>query len=109
MRNSAPSARPSTRGSRRWAPSARWSASIAISISREPAATWIGGALKALAPEDDDRGRVIEVDFTHKPTASAASDIVEAEIIEHVNLNSSRSDKETVHLALQIRRRGTGL
>jgi sulfite reductase (NADPH) flavoprotein alpha-component len=66
----------------------------------EPAAHWIGGALKALAPEDDGRGHVIEVDFTHKPTASAASDIVEAEVIEHVNLNSSRSDKETVHLAL---------
>jgi sulfite reductase (NADPH) flavoprotein alpha-component len=68
----------------------------------EPAATWIGGALHALAPEGDDRGRVIEVDFTHKPTAAAASDIVEAEVIEHVNLNSSRSDKETVHLALQF-------
>ena len=66
----------------------------------EPAAQWIGGALKALAPADDGRGRVIEVDFTHKPAAAAASDIVEAEVIEHVNLNSSRSDKETVHLAL---------
>lgn len=66
----------------------------------QPAAQWIGGALKALAPEDDGRGRVIEVDFTHKPTAAAASDIVEAEVIEHVNLNSSRSEKETVHLAL---------
>ncbi|MEJ2625169.1 MAG: flavodoxin domain-containing protein, partial [Pseudolabrys sp.] len=65
----------------------------------EPAATWIGGALKALAPADDGRGRVIEVDFTHKAPATA-SDIVEAEVVEHVNLNSSRSDKETVHLAL---------
>ena len=26
--------------------------------------------------------------------------IIEAEIIEHVNLNSSRSAKETIHLAL---------
>jgi len=42
------------------------------------------------------------VDFTHKPTASVASDIVEAEVVEHVNLNSSRSDKETVHLALSF-------
>ncbi len=66
----------------------------------EPAATWIGGALKALAPEDDGRGRVIEVDFTNKPSAAASTDIVEAEVIEHVNLNSSRSAKETVHLAL---------
>ena len=46
-----------------------------------------------------DRGRVIEVDFG-KPAAAPNTDIVEAEIIEHVNLNSSRSDKETVHLAL---------
>ena len=28
------------------------------------------------------------------------TEIVEAEITEHVNLNSSRSDKETIHLAL---------
>ncbi len=68
----------------------------------EPAATWIGGALKALAPEDDDRGRVIEVDFSHKPAAAPLSDIVEAEVVEHVNLNSSRSEKETVHLALRF-------
>ena len=40
------------------------------------------------------------MDFTNKPSAAAASDIVEAEVIEHVNLNSSRSAKETVHLAL---------
>ncbi len=66
----------------------------------EPAAQWIGSTLKALAPEDDGRGRVIEVDFTHRPAAAAAGNIVEAEIFEHVNLNSSRSEKETVHLAL---------
>ena len=66
----------------------------------EPAGRWIGDALKALAPPDADRGRVIEVDFGAKPAASPNTDIVEAEIIELVNLNSSRSDKETVHLAL---------
>ena len=42
---------------------------------------------------------MIEVDFgKHAPN----TDIVEAEITEHVNLNSSRSDKETVHLALSF-------
>jgi sulfite reductase (NADPH) flavoprotein alpha-component len=66
----------------------------------EPAARWIDGALKALAPPDMGRGRVIEVDFGGKPTAAPNTDIVEAEIIEHVNLNSSRSAKETIHLAL---------
>jgi len=65
----------------------------------EPAGKWIETALKTLAPADAGRGRVIEVDFA-KPVASPNTDIVEAEITELVNLNSSRSDKETVHLAL---------
>lgn len=67
-----------------------------------PSSAWIGDALKALAPPDAGRGRVIAVDFGGKPSASPNTDIVEAEIIEHVNLNSSRSDKETVHLALSF-------
>ena len=67
----------------------------------EPAARWIGDALKVLAPPlDAGRGRLIEVDFGSKPAASPNTDVVKAEIVEHVNLNSSRSDKETVHLAL---------
>ncbi len=66
-----------------------------------PATEWIGDAVKALAPPADaGRGRVIEVDFGTKPLASPNTDIVEAEVTEHVNLNSSRSDKETIHLAL---------
>ncbi len=66
-----------------------------------PATEWIGDAVKALAPPADaGRGRVIEVDFGAKPLASPNTDIVEAEVTEHVNLNSSRSDKETIHLAL---------
>jgi sulfite reductase (NADPH) flavoprotein alpha-component len=70
-----------------------------------PAAEWIGDAVKALAPPADagrgqGNGRVIEVDFGTKPLASPNTDIVEAEVTEHVNLNSSRSNKETVHLAL---------
>ncbi|HET7381632.1 MAG TPA: flavodoxin domain-containing protein, partial [Pseudolabrys sp.] len=67
----------------------------------EPAARWIGDAVRALAPPNAG-GRVIEVDFGAKPTASPGTDIFEAEIIEHVDLNSSRSDKETVHLALSF-------
>ena len=66
-----------------------------------PSARWIGDALKTLAPPDAGRGRVIEVDFS-KPAASPSTEIVEAEITEHVNLNSSRSAKETVHLALSF-------
>ena len=72
----------------------------------EPAGKWIGDAIKTLAPPMDEaargqgNGRVIEVDFGSKPAASPNTDIVEAEITELTNLNSSRSDKETVHLAL---------
>jgi sulfite reductase (NADPH) flavoprotein alpha-component len=64
-----------------------------------PAARWIGDAVKVLTPPNAG-GRVIEVDFGTKPVTSPSTDIVEAEIIEHVDLNSSRSDKETIHLAL---------
>jgi sulfite reductase (NADPH) flavoprotein alpha-component len=65
----------------------------------EPAARWIGDAVKVLTPPNAS-GRVIEVDFGAKPASAPGTDIVEAEIIEHVDLNSSRSDKETIHLAL---------
>jgi sulfite reductase (NADPH) flavoprotein alpha-component len=65
-----------------------------------PAAAWIGKAVAALAPPDAGRGRVIAVDFG-KP-AAPRTDIVEAEIIEHINLNSSRSAKKTIHLALSF-------
>jgi sulfite reductase (NADPH) flavoprotein alpha-component len=68
-----------------------------------PATAWIGDALKVLTPPDANRGQgngqVIEVDFG-KPQAAPNANIVEAEISEHVNLNSSRSNKETIHLAL---------
>jgi sulfite reductase (NADPH) flavoprotein alpha-component len=64
----------------------------------DPAALWIDQAVKTLAPPDAVRGRVIEVDFGAKSLPSP--EIVEAEITEHINLNSSRSDKETIHLAL---------
>ena len=73
----------------------------------EPAARWIETALKALAPEDADRGRVIAVDFGAKdfgikalPAADAGP--VEAEITEMIDLNSSRSDKETYHVELSF-------
>ena len=70
----------------------------------EPAARWIASTLHTLAPTESDRGRVIEVDFGGKefsPKATAAHlDIVEAEVTEHINLNSSRSDKQTIHLEL---------
>ena len=70
-----------------------------------PAADWIKGALKALAPAQVAQDNVVAVDFAR--AAGVEDDDVEpsrephvAEVVEHVNLNSSRSDKETIHLAL---------
>ncbi|HEY2134415.1 MAG TPA: flavodoxin domain-containing protein [Xanthobacteraceae bacterium] len=72
----------------------------------EPAARWIEGAVTALAPPaEPDRGQaatvgqVIAVDFG----ATAAEPNLgpfEAEVIAHIDLNSSRSAKETIHLEL---------
>src|SRR5215208_4274529 len=67
----------------------------------EPAAKWIERAIKDLAPPEAARGTVISVDFGAK-SASADLEPVEAEITEHINLNSSQSDKETVHLELSF-------
>src|SRR3954465_7394200 len=64
----------------------------------EPAAKWIDATLKTLAPEVPPDTKVISVDFGAK--AAPNLDIVEAEVTEHINLNSSRSDKETIHLEL---------
>src|SRR5829696_856167 len=65
----------------------------------QPAAKWIERAIKNLAPPEPARGTVISVDFGAK-TTSADLEPVEAEVTEHINLNSSQSDKETVHLEL---------
>jgi sulfite reductase (NADPH) flavoprotein alpha-component len=71
----------------------------------DPAAHWIVSTLQTFAPAGADRGRVIAVDFGGKDfgvkaTPAAHLDIVEAEITEHINLNSSHSDKQTIHLEL---------
>jgi sulfite reductase (NADPH) flavoprotein alpha-component len=66
----------------------------------KPAADWIGQAVKALAPPEAARGKIIPVEFGK--AGSAKSGIVEAEVVELTNLNSSRSDKETIHFALRF-------
>ncbi len=75
----------------------------------EPSARWIGDALKALTPPDAGRGQAMAKAtssdrgrFRRQAGGRASTDIVEAEIVEHVNLNSSRSAKETIHLALSF-------
>jgi sulfite reductase (NADPH) flavoprotein alpha-component len=65
-----------------------------------PAAAWIKRTLAVFAPAHESVGNVVSVDFSSRAGTEISRDPVTAEIIEHVNLNSSRSDKETVHLAL---------
>ena len=67
----------------------------------EPAKRWTEAALKVLAPvEEARRNRVIVGDFGTKSASNAAAAPIEAEITEIINLNSSRSDKQTIHLEL---------
>jgi sulfite reductase (NADPH) flavoprotein alpha-component len=67
-----------------------------------PAAQWISSALKALAPPATapTGGTVIPVDFGTRQHGAIDLGPLEAEVSEHINLNSSQSDKETVHLEL---------
>jgi sulfite reductase (NADPH) flavoprotein alpha-component len=65
-----------------------------------PAADWINSALQTLAPPREPAGNVVSIDFKSRPAGEVSREPVTAEIVEHINLNSSRSDKETVHLAL---------
>jgi sulfite reductase (NADPH) flavoprotein alpha-component len=77
----------------------------------EPAAAWIDGAFERLATllgePKTSNGHVVHVDFTAPAQAYSKARPFEAEITEHVVLNSSRSDKETIHLELSLA--GSGL
>ncbi|MGX5776714.1 diflavin oxidoreductase [Methylorubrum zatmanii] len=69
----------------------------------KPAADWIKGTLKALAPAEVPADNVVAVDFragAEDEDGEVSREPVVVEVIDHVNLNSSRSDKETIHLAL---------
>ncbi|MDX9862383.1 MAG: flavodoxin domain-containing protein [Rhodospirillales bacterium] len=76
-----------------------------------PAAAWIGSALDRLGEPADGAepaigGDVIQLD-ARRPAAYSRSHPFEAEVAEIVNLNSSRSDKETLHVELSLA--GSGL
>jgi sulfite reductase (NADPH) flavoprotein alpha-component len=67
----------------------------------DPAGRWIEAALKAMAPADDPvRGTVISVDFGAKQQGAAEAGPFQLEVSEHIDLNSSRSGKETIHIEL---------
>jgi sulfite reductase (NADPH) flavoprotein alpha-component len=66
-----------------------------------PASGWMKSALDVLKPaQAEPAGNVVTLDFAARPAAEISRDPVAAEVVEHINLNSSRSDKETIHLAL---------
>ncbi|HEV7873381.1 MAG TPA: flavodoxin domain-containing protein [Enterovirga sp.] len=66
-----------------------------------PAANWIKGALKSLAPpEAPAPDNVVALDFGARGAGEISRDPVAAEIVEHINLSSARSDKEVIHVAL---------
>ena len=68
-----------------------------------PATDWIKGALETLAPAPA-ADNVVALDFARDAgadeDAEPSRDPVVAEVVDHVNLNSSRSAKETIHLGL---------
>jgi sulfite reductase (NADPH) flavoprotein alpha-component len=75
-----------------------------------PAALWFGGTLEQLAAlvgEAAPNGKVTYVDFQARPQAWSKAQPFEAEITALIDLNSSRSDKETLHLELALA--GSGL
>jgi len=67
----------------------------------KPAEEWIEKSLKTLAPAEAARGTVIPVDFAARQAAINLGP-VEAEVQEWIDLNSSRSEKETIHLELSF-------
>lgn len=76
-----------------------------------PAAAWLSGALDRLGEPHEaapagSGGDVIQLD-TRRPAAYSRAHPFEAEIADIVTLNSSRSDKETLHVELSLA--GSGL
>ncbi|NEU13431.1 sulfite reductase subunit alpha [Methylobacterium sp. BTF04] len=71
-----------------------------------PAAAWIKDTLKALTPPPS-ADNVVAVDFAARAVeddedVEPSREPKVVEVVDHVNLNSSRSDKETIHLALEF-------
>jgi sulfite reductase (NADPH) flavoprotein alpha-component len=82
----------------------------------EPAAAWSGTALEELATRAEPeaaavpgRGDIIHVDFAAPaaPSPYSRTNPFTAEITESINLNSSRSTKQTIHLEVSLE--GSGL
>ena len=77
---------------------------------KKTAAGWTETTLRTLAERAEPAAAVIHVDFARPVALEAADDaprVANAGIIEHINLNSSRSDRTTCHIALSLA--GSGL
>ena len=73
-----------------------------------PAADWLATTLKGMRGEQDGAASVIHVDFGQAAVAAYdKSNPFQAEITDLVNLNSSRSAKQTFHVELSLN--GSGL
>ena len=69
----------------------------------KPAAAWIKQAIEALRPAAAAPAAVAAAAaFDEEETVEVSREPVTAEVVDHVNLNSSRSGKETIHLALSF-------
>ena len=66
----------------------------------DQAATWIGAALDRLRPAAPASSSAAAPVSAPESEAEAVNLDAVGEVVEHVNLNSSRSAKETIHLAL---------
>jgi sulfite reductase (NADPH) flavoprotein alpha-component len=68
------------------------------------ATAWIGATLKAYTPPDRAEATIISLDTRRAPAAATPDRATPflAEITEHLNLHSSRSSAETVHLELSL-------
>ncbi|MGO4706881.1 sulfite reductase flavoprotein subunit alpha [Microvirga sp. 2MCAF38] len=67
---------------------------------KSPASAWIAKTIETLAPVSEPANNVVAVNFSAREAEIADGGPFKLEITEHINLNSSRSDKETIHLAL---------
>ena len=66
-----------------------------------PASEWGKAALAALAPPAAAASdNVVALDFGGRGAAETGREPIVAEVLEHINLSSSRSDKQVIHLAL---------
>ncbi|WP_112662369.1 diflavin oxidoreductase [Microvirga flavescens] len=69
---------------------------------KAPASAWLANTIKTLAPATEQASNVVAVDFSARESEGDSNEPFTLEVSEHINLNSSRSDKETFHIAFSF-------